>query len=352
MSATAIVLFVFLLPGTVFSYSLYSSSYYINYPIKGESANITNIYYFNLTYEGSRFPVHIFNETKIVFTVPGIENKTAFNKTSSINGTEIDFFSIYYPIFTPAFLVFHNFTVTTYSEANLPSIPVLKFYDNSGSYAIFSAQYGFPISAYNFTLNSNIKYNMTLNLNFVKPLPKFITSYTLYKVHLTYIIGKTTVREIAYVISPQASFSYFNTKFANQNVSELSVIAKGYATIILPVSGFPFTEPSGNIYVNNTEYNFILEQQNLFGYLYYKTQYASVNNTFMSTMLGHCYVIFVPNGGNVTIMFDQGNITQISSQIISSNILTNETNWEFIAEIASGIVVLLAIAVYFLKIRK
>lgn len=348
MSATAIVLFVFLLPGTVFSYSLYSSGYYANYPFKGENANITNIFYFNLTYEGSHFPVHIVNETEITISVSGLENKTLYNKTSSINGSETDFFSIYYPIFTPAFLVFHNFTVTTCSLSNLPSIPVLKFYDSSGGYAIFSAQYGFPIKAYNFSLNNNVKYHMNLTLNFVKPLPHFISTYTLYEVSITYTLGKQTVNEDVYVISPHASFSYINTEFDNQSVSELSVLAKGYATIILPELGFPFTEPTGNIFVNHTEYVFGLKQQLLFGYLYYKTQYYSVNNTFMSTMLGHYYVIFVPNGGNVTIQFDQGNITQVSSKVISSN----ETNWEFIAEIASGIVVLLAIAVYFLKIRK
>lgn len=352
MSASAVLLFVFLLPGTVFSYSLSSVGYYLNYPYSGVATYISNIYHFNMTYEGSHFLVHTENYTKIVLSIPGLENKTEYNQTVSVNGSSLDFYSIYYPILTPAFLPFYNFTVTTYSWENLHSIPVIKFYDSNGGYLIVSAQYGFPIVAYNRTVSSSSNYTMNLTLNFVKNPPPFITSYSLYKLYLTFKIGNSNVKEVVYVISPDATFSYINTKISNFTVSELVINAKGYATILFPISGFPFTEPSGNIFINKSSYAFTPIQTNDFGYIYYKTEYDSVNNPFMATMLGHYYIIFVPNGGNITIMlsnFDDGIITSISG---SSSTVSNQiaTNWPLISGI--GILAIFVIIVYFLKVRR
>lgn len=353
MSASAILLFVFLLPGTVFSYSLSSIGYYSNYQNSGTSYYITNIYHFNMTYVGTHFLVQTENYTKVVSSVPGLLNRTLYNNTTTVNGSAIDFYSVYYPILTPAFLPFFNFTVTTYSWANLQSIPVIKFYDNNGGYLIVSAQYGFPIVAYNRTTSSSYNYTMNLTLNFVKNPPPFITSYTLYTLNLTYKVGNSNVNEIVYVVSPNASFSYINTKLSNFTVSELVVNAKGYATILLPISGFPFIEPSGNIFINGTEYTLILVQTNDYGYIYYKTEYDSMNNPFMGTMLGHYYVIFVPNGGNVTIMFsnfNDGVITNLNVHTSTSSKTSVISNWILISGI--GILAIVVFLVYFLKIRR
>lgn len=357
MSSTAILLFVFLLPHMVFSYSIHSAYYYINYPNPGHTSYITYQYNFNMTYVGSHFQLHIRNSTVFVLSIPGLKNTTVYNGTSTENGSSIDFYTIYYPVFTPVFIPFNNFTVTTYSTANLPSIPVLKFYNQEGGYAIVSAQYGFPISVYNYTSTSSSKYNMTLSLNFVKPLPNFDTKYNLFNVILTYALGNNHFKEKLYVVSPSATFSYINTVYENNTVSELVVNAKGYATIILPIGGFPFIEPSGILYVNGTQYSFAVEDEVIFGELYYRTLYGSFNNPFMATMLGHYYVIFVPDGGNITIMFsnfDQGEITSMSTQQLTKNFISDISSsiishWEIITV---GVILVIAILIYLLKIRK
>jgi len=79
---------------------------------------------------------------------------------------------------------------------------------------------------------------------------------------------------LVYVVSPSAKISYYNTVIGKQTLGALNISAKGYATVILPISGFPFTEPEGTIYVNGKPYYYIIVQlSSIYGEFYYSHLY-------------------------------------------------------------------------------
>jgi len=334
----SIILFAFLIPGMIFSYTLTSSTYYIN---QGQYLSYT--YYFNMTWDYTHFDMNVIsNVTSVTPPLKPYYNVSRFNTTT------LTFYDIYYnQYYLPIISLFTNFTMINYGINNgSVTIPAIKFFNPGGSYMIVSAQYGFPIRIYNATTENGMKFNFSVKLNFVKPLPSFVNSYNLYKVNMTDVIGKSKVSNFVYVVSPSAKISYYNTVIGNQTLGALNISAKGYATVILPISGFPFTEPEGTIYVNGKPYYIIVQLSSVYGEFYYSTEYASTNVPFMGAMIGHFYVLFFPEGGNISIVFTQGKI--ISIAVYSSNNLIDLLKHYAVYEIL-GVVAIIAIVIFVLK---
>mgnify|MGYP001772526545 CR=1 FL=1 len=310
----SIILFVFLIPGMIFSYTLSASTYYIN---QGQYLSYT--YYFNMTWDYTHFDMTVISNVTSV--TPPLK---PYYNISRFNGTTLSFYDIYYnQYYLPIISLFTNFTLIDYGINNgSVIIPAIKFFNPGGSYMIVSAQYGFPIRIYNETTEKGMKFNFSVKLNFVKPLPSFVKSYNLYKVNITDVVGRSKVTSIVYIVSPSAKMSYYNTVIANQTFGALNISAKGYATVILPISGFPFTEPEGTIYVNGRPYYIIVQLSSIYGEFYYSTTYASTNIPFMGAMIGHYYVLFFPEGGNISIVFSQGKIIDVNVQSSNNSLIS------------------------------
>ena len=334
----SIILFAFLLPGMIFSYTLSSSSYNIN-----QGQYLTYTYYFNMTWDYSHFNMNVIsNVTSVTPPLKPYYNVTRFNTTT------LTFYDIYYnQYYLPIISLFTNFSIINYViNDGSTTIPAIKFFNSGGSYMIVSAQYGFPISVYNATTEKGMKFNFSVKLNFVKPLPTFIKSYNLYKVVMTDVVGKSKSVNYLYVISPSADISSSNIVSGNQTLGTLNITAKGYATVILPISNFPFTEPEGTIYVNGKPYYIVVQLSSVYNEFYYSTAYASTDVPFMGAMIGHYYVLFFPEGGNISIVFSQGKITNIS--VYSSNNLIDLIEHYAIYEIL-GVIAILAVVIFVLK---
>jgi len=331
----SVILFAFLLPGMIFSYTLSSSSYYIN---QGQYLSYT--YNFNMTWDYSHFNMSVISNVTSV--TPPLK---PYHNVSTYNTTALTFYDIYYnQYYLPIISLFTNFSMINYGINNGSiTIPAIKFFNSGGSYMIVSAQYGFPISVYNATTENGIKFNFSVKLNFVKPLPTMIKSYNLYKVVMTDVVGKSKSVNSLYIVSPSADISSSNTVIGNQTLGALNILSKGYATVILPISNFPFTQPEGTIYVNGKPYSMIVQLSSIYNEFYYSTEYASTDLPFMGAMIGHYYVIFFPQGGNISIVFSQGQIININVQSSADNLM----NYAIYGSLA--IVAILAVIVFVWK---
>jgi len=331
----SIILFAFLLPGMIFSYTLSSSSYYIN-----QGQYLTYTYNFNMTWDYTHFNMSVISNVTSV--TPPLK---PYHNVSTYTTTALTFYDIYYnQYYLPIISLFTNFSVINYGINNgSTTIPAIKFSNSGGSYMIVSAQYGFPISVYNATTENGIKFNFSVKLNFVKPLPTVSKSYNLYKVIMTDVVGKSKSINSLYIISPSADISSSNTVIGNQTLGTLNIVSKGYATVILPISHFPFTQPEGTIYVNGKPYSMVVQLSSIYNEFYYSTEYASTDVPFMGAMIGHYYVIFFPEGGNISIVFSQGQITNINTQSSTDNLM----NYAIYGSLA--IVIILAVVVFLWK---
>lgn len=340
----SIILFVFLLPGMMFSYTLSSTSYF---PTQGQY--LSYVYNFNMTWDYTHFNMTIQSITKA--ETPPLK---PIQNVSTSYGTVTTFYDIFYTTyFYPIIYVLNNFSVVNYGVTVINhgtnesiTIPAIKFFNKGGSYMIVSAQYGFPISVYNATTENGEKFNFSVNLNFVKPSLNFVKSYTLYKITLYEGNGKNQTKVPVYVLSPSASFSFLNVNITGQLEGTLNISSNGYVTMILPLSSFPNNEPEGTIYVNGTPYYLILEQNLINGYLYYATKYASTSVPFMGAMIGHYYVLFFPFGGKISLVFYQGQINNIHVMVMDK--YPSYSLLQFIPYIGLGVVAILVI-VFFIR---
>ncbi|QIW24032.1 hypothetical protein EWF20_07640 [Sulfolobus sp. S-194] len=343
----SIILFSFLIPGMIFSYTLYSSSYYTT-----QNQYLIYIYNFNMTWENTSFNVHVLsNFTTYIPPLSPHSNISSFN----LNGV-LTYYDLYYnQYYLPIISLFTNFTTSTFSINNgSANIPVIKFYSPGGSYIIVSSQYGFPILIYNKTYENHIKFNFSVKLNFVKPLPNFIKTYNVYKVNLDYLFKGNTLHKEVYVVSPHATFSYYNLNIRNLTVSALNISSQGYATVILPISEFPWVEPSGTIYVNGSAYSIIVQETSVYGNIFWETTYNYDNKSypFMGVMIGHYYVLFFPDGGKISIIFsnfNQGEIVGIKEAVLSSS---DSLSSEYVLIGGFTVVIVVALVVFIRSRRK
>ncbi|BFH74129.1 hypothetical protein SJAV_20730 [Sulfurisphaera javensis] len=300
---SSIILFAFLIPGMIFSYTLSSSSLYVSH---------NQYFYYNdsilMKWEDTHFNMTVFNNLTVTTISPKLP---PYHNVSVSSYNVLTYYDIYYsPYYLPIIAVLSNFSIINYPvnvNGSNVTVPAIKFYDNGGGYMIVSAQYGFPISVYNKTFENGIKFNFSVRLNYIQsPSPlNFVKSSNLYKVKLNFLIGTEHKYEEVYVISPSSSFAYGNIKLGNQTFPALNISAHGYVAVILPISEFPYIEPSGNIYVNGSIYSILLQQLSSDGYFYWSTTYEYQNKSFpfIGAMIGHYYVMFFPEGGDISIIF-------------------------------------------------
>ncbi|BCU70230.1 hypothetical protein [Stygiolobus caldivivus] len=311
------ILYAFLIQGMVFSYTW--SGYYIG------GGQILS-YHYNMTYTwlDTGINVNIVGNVSTQYQGAPIKPQVQPYSASSLMPT---YYSLFYPDkYGPEefILYFTNFTTTT-ADVKGEEIPAIKFY-RGNSYLIVSAQYGFPIQGYaqNYLPYSSATSfdNISINLTDVKPLPNLTSSETLYQVLLHLRVNQTsTLTKAVYVVSSKSTITASSVTHEINNKSfsytSININANGYATIILPLSGFPITEPLGQITVDGKNYYFYMNQTiNPFG-VYYTAIYENTSNPYMAVTIGKYFVIFVPNGGNISLTLDDQQNPLVSYQVIN-----------------------------------
>jgi len=334
------ILFIFILQGTVFSYSISA------YAVGAGQVNIYN-YTINATWLGDAFNISMsLNYTFKYLKAP--LNATSY-KTSSyfMAPTIYDIFYLNPQGGIQYILYFTNYSATTVTLDG-KSIPAIKFY-NGSTYLIVSAQYGFPIEGYGENyLPFSIKgatANLSINLNKLSPLPSFDSQYSLYYLilnfpHESYDIG---------IVSPNAKISVTNvTLVKGESVGVINIMANGYATVILPLSGFPnFIEPLGEIIYNSSRYYFYMNFTNNYYGKYYLPIYYNASNPFMGLTIGHYFVLFFPIGGNISIY-----LNNLYNPIISYKVIEKENTSFSLFLIIGAILSIVIVSVVVIKILK
>ena len=306
------ILYAFLIQGMVFSYvwtgyyvgggQIFSYHYNMTYTWVNEGIRVKIVGNATMQYEGAPIKPQVYP-----FSSKGLEPTYYQLFYEGKNGPE------------EFILYFTNFTTTTVNLEGV-TIPAIKFYKGD-SYLIVSAQYGFPIEGYaqNYLPYSSATEsdNISLKLTKVSPLPSFVSSERLYEVVLNLRQTETkTFPKVVYVIAPSAKIT------AKQlNTTVIDVEAKGYATLIFPLDEFPLVEPIGEMIINGKYYYFYPNQTtNYFG-TYYVAIPENESNPYMAVTIGKYFVIFVPNGGNVSVFLANGENPLVSYKVIDEDSL-------------------------------